>query len=201
MDNAKTAIVYFLPFSKEVIESNDKKESSAEWMIAYVETNQLIENINKHLAEYLNDEGFETSLFPSTSSHEQQAQDRFHSVWSHRHVAHIAGLGKFGLNNMFITEVGCGGRLGSFVTNFVPEEYGTPIDEEYCLYYKNGSCQICVDKCVNDAFVLENGKYKCNREKCAEQIYELNEPPENCDVNESTCGKCMSGVPCSMRRP
>ena len=39
------------------------------------------------------------------------------SYWSQKHVAYMAGLGKFGLHHMIITEKGCCGRLGSIVTN------------------------------------------------------------------------------------
>ena len=69
------------------------------------------------------------------------------SCWSHKHVAYVAGLGKFGLHHMIITQKGCCGRLGSIITNakITPTQRSTT---EFCLYKLDGSCGVCVTKCA-----------------------------------------------------
>lgn len=58
---------------------------------------------------------------------------------------------------MLITKKGCCGRVGSVVTDI--ELMPTPrIDEEYCLYKNNGTCKKCIEKCVNSAFMIQEGK-------------------------------------------
>lgn len=60
--NAKSVIVFFLPFSKEVIESNIVgEESSRAWDISNIETNNLINDLNKHLFELISLKGFQAS--------------------------------------------------------------------------------------------------------------------------------------------
>src|SRR5690606_32935168 len=114
--------------------------------------------INKYLKESFEEIGFNLATVPATHNFDTT---RLMSDWSHRHVAYIAGLGKFGLNNMLITEKGCCGRIGTVVTDIKIEP--TPRkDKEYCLYKHNKGCKKCVDRCVNDSLKL--GGF--NRHQC-----------------------------------
>ncbi|MDP4127775.1 MAG: epoxyqueuosine reductase, partial [Bacillota bacterium] len=111
--NAKSVITFFIPYSKEIVESNiAEEESSRMWDISYIETNNLIDDLTKYLYEKITAKGFKSSLIPPTYNYDEV---KLISDWSHRSVAYISGIGKFGLNNMFITESGCCGRLGSVV--------------------------------------------------------------------------------------
>ncbi|MFX1477043.1 MAG: hypothetical protein ACFFCI_02820 [Promethearchaeota archaeon] len=117
------------------------------------------------------------------------------SYWSHKHVAYIAGLGKFGLHKMLITEKGCCGRLGSLITSLEIEATSRN-EKEFCLYFFNKSCKQCIEKCVFDA--LHSNKF--DRKKCYNICLEngkLHSKLGLCDV----CGKCACGVPCSVRNP
>ena len=117
------------------------------------------------------------------------------SDWSQRHVAYIAGLGTFGINNMLITDKGCCGRYGSIVTSMKIEPDKRP-DIEFCLYKNNGTCKACVKHCVNGA--LKEDSF--NRDKCFEMcransdIYKEMGDPES-------CGKCLTFVPCTFINP
>lgn len=79
----------------------------------------------------------------------------------------------------------------------------TPRDEqEWCLYYRDGSCRACVKKCVNDAFrVDDNGVWTCDKFKCDEQIYTKKDIPHYDIGDGDACGKCMCDVPCSLSLP
>jgi epoxyqueuosine reductase QueG len=193
IENAKSVITYFLPFSENIAISNiNGKYSSKEWSVAYVETNQLINDLNSHIKKYLENNGYQCSLIPATHNFDEET---LMSRWSHRHVANIAGLGTFGINNMLITESGCCGRVGSVVSSIhlKPSE---KIKKENCLYKLDGTCGVCVAKCSFGALTYKD----FNREKC----YEI------CLINDQyhfdlgitdVCGKCCVGIPCSFNNP
>ena len=190
---AKSVLAYFLPFQEQLGKSNQEgRFASREWAIAYEETNQLIADINLALHEYLGERGYQSSLLPATHNFDRE---KLISDWSHRHIAYIAGLGKFGLNNMLITHKGCCGRIGSLVTNLELEP--TPfIQQEHCLFKSNGSCKECVERCVNDALHCDRfDRFKCH-EICIQN--DIRHP----DLGRTeVCGKCVVAVPCSHRDP
>lgn len=194
---AKSVIVFFLPFSQEVVASNlSGEESSREWDIANIETNCLIADINKYLFEKLLSMGYQSSLLPATYNYDEK---KLISDWSHRHVAFIAGIGNFGIHNMLITDSGCCGRLGSIVTDLELEP-SKRTNQEYCLFKHNGKCGKCMSTCVNEAFLCNDKKVLFNRQKCNEQIYDKIVPEYPNGMGDA-CGKCMCGMPCSLTNP
>lgn len=140
--------------------------------------------------------GYHASNLPPTYNYDPV---KLISDWSHRSSAVIAGIGKFGINNMLITEQGCCGRIGSTIT-----DWELTVDErsegEYCLYKAKGICGKCMDKCVNDAFSVVNNDVIYDRYKCNEQIYDKIVPQWPIGPGD-TCGKCMCGLPCSLKNP
>ena len=190
---ARSVLVYFVPFSEEIVKSNvSGEESSREWDLACIHTNQLLIELNRNLHEKLTGLGYQASVLPPT-------EEKLVSNWSHKSVAYIAGIGKFGLNQVLITEKGCCGRIGSVITDMPLQP--TPFqEEEYCLYYKKEKCRACIKRCPNQAFSLQEGKITYDRYLCNQQIYDKVVPvyPEG---TGDSCGKCMSGVPCSCGIP
>jgi epoxyqueuosine reductase QueG len=193
LDEAETVIVYFIPFTDEINKSNIKgRECSEEWARAYVESNKLMQELNQYLADELEDSGYKSYAIPGTYNFDT---DKLISDWSQRHVAYIAGLGSFGLNNMMITEKGCCGRIGSIVTSLKLEP-SNRLNEEYCLYKKNGKCKACVRRCVNNALKVD----EFVRNNCYDICLENDKKYSYlglCDI----CGKCTVGVPCSTKIP
>lgn len=191
--NSKSVITYFLPFNENIAISNvNGKNSSKEWSVAYIETNQLISDLNNYIKEYLERKGYQCSLIPATHNFDEET---LMSQWSHRHIAEIAGLGTFGLNNMLITEAGCCGRVGSIVSTIelIPSK---KISAENCLYKLNGSCGICVNKCSFDALTFEG----FNRKRCYEICLMNDEYHSGLGVTD-VCGKCCVDLPCSFTNP
>jgi len=190
---AETVIVYFLPFSDEVIDSNiDGIEASTLWAKAYIKTNRLISQINENIIKLLKNEGYEGFSLPATHNFNV---DTLTSDWSHRHIAYLAGIGNFGLNNMLITQSGCCGRLGSLITSF-KVDVKSEIKREHCIYKFNGKCKLCMARCVENA--LEETNFK--RHHCYERCL------KNADIHKKlgvadVCGKCLVGLPCSKRNP
>ena len=193
LKNAKTVVVYFLPFALEVPKSNVAlRNCSKEWATCYIETNQLIHDLNQQLKDELVKAGYQAAVTPATHNFDPET---LVSNWSHRHLAQVAGLGSFGLNNMLLTEKGCCGRLGSLVTDLAIETLPLPF-VEHCLYKSKGVCGICVAKCVNGALSHDGfDRQKCYA-MCLENGREYTELGL-CDV----CGKCCVGLPCSFGNP
>lgn len=194
LPGAVTVVAFFVPFTEETGRSNvSGKESSREWVQAYIETNRLIADLSTHLADYLESLGHAVRTMPATYSFDRRT---LVSDWSHRHVAHIAGLGTFGLNNMLITRHGCCGRLGSLITTLDMGADPRPATEA-CLYYRSGgTCRQCVTKCRWGALHPEG----FDRHRCYE-ICLSNERRFQALGKADVCGKCLVGIPCSHEIP
>lgn len=200
LQNARTVISYFIPFTESVIESNNVDGlSSLEWVIAYAETNKLILDLGHHLKTIIGKEGFETYVPKPTNNFDKSTLE---SQWSHKHVACIAGLGTFGMHSMIITERGCAGRLGSVITElyveYIPASHSqSEIPErEFCPCNDKGETPPCVEKCSFGALTGDGlDKFLCY-EQCLKNSEYFKDFPL-ADV----CGKCASGVPCSFEIP
>ena len=193
LPDAKSVITYFIPFSRETVGSNAAaKGTSKKWAQSYIETNQLIVDLNNALSDMLKKKGFRSATTPPAHNFDQE---KLVSNWSQKHVAYIAGLGKFGLHHMIITEKGCCGRIGSLVTN-AKIEPTKKVHTEFCLFKLNGSCGVCVEKCRPKALKTDHlDKQTCYKE-CLRNAKIYTEMGL-ADV----CGKCIVMVPCSFMNP
>lgn len=193
LQNAGTVLSFFLPFPKSVVASNSKEQlSSPEWAVSYIETNELIKQLSLHLTGLFAEVGEEVVSIPATHN---WIKEKLISDWSHRHVAVIAGLGRFGLNNMLITDNGCCGRVGSLITSAVIEPDTRP-EREACLNKYDGTCKKCVRKCVNEALFEDS----FDRFKCYDQLMKNVEKHKSVGYAD-VCGKCLAAVPCSYINP
>ena len=193
LKDAATVITYFLPFTEQIVQDNIIGRGSAEtWAIAYIETNQLICELNSYLQQELKKEAYHSVTIPATHNFDQNS---LRSDWSHRHVAYIAGLGNFGLNNMLITEQGCCGRLGSLITDLRLESTPRP-GREYCLYKEKGVCRKCLARCATTALKTDS----FDRWKCYGLCLENADHYRDLGLAD-VCGKCLVNLPCSLRNP
>lgn len=193
MEYAQMVISYFIPFHKKIAIDNKKGEIASEgWALAYIETNKLITDLNEYIAYEIAKADYKSVVLPPTHNFDQV---RLISDWSHKHIGYIAGLGKFGLHQMLITDKGCCGRLGSMITNIKIEPTKRPT-KEYCLYKYNKSCGECVKNCINGALQIDNfDKHRCYEKTLLNA--EIYKEKGLADV----CGKCISVVPCSFTNP
>ncbi|MCG0278768.1 MAG: epoxyqueuosine reductase [Thermanaeromonas sp.] len=192
LPSAQTILVFFLPFTPELVFQNQKGDWPAkEWALAYVETNQLIKRICERLQRELSFLGIRSAFAPPTHNFDRVTLT---SGWSHKHVAYIAGLGRFGAHHMLITRQGCAGRLGSLVIEaFIPPT-PRPTDE-HCLWLKEGQCGICFKSCPVQALSSEG----LDKKRCYQWLLKVAEAYADlglCDV----CGKCATG-PCAASLP
>jgi epoxyqueuosine reductase len=124
------------------------------------------------------------------------------SCWSERHVAFAAGLGTFGLNRAFISEVGTSIVLNSVVIDAIIEP--TPHRAESylanCLHNNGNNCSACIRRCPAGA-ISENGH---NKALCASSGYgaESTELAASYGIKgRAGCALCQSGVPCEATNP
>ncbi len=194
LPGAEAVIVFFLPFQQWLGRENDQAGFNAarSWAESYVATNQLIGAINERLRRRVEEAGYRAAITPATHNFDER---KLVSRWSHKHLAYIAGLGKFGRHHQLITASGCCGRLGSLITS-MPLLPTSRSDNEWCLEKTGIECSACVSKCSYGA-LLETAY---DRRRCYEQ----------CLINDrffsdlslvDVCGKCGCEVPCSYGIP
>jgi epoxyqueuosine reductase len=123
------------------------------------------------------------------------------SRWSERHAAHVAGLGTFGLCDGLIAAVGKAHRCGSVVAllEVPPAERAYEGIHDHCLFYADGSCGLCIDRCPPGA-LSESGhdKGRCDAylEKMSSEYVEA-----RFGFRTGVCGLCQTGVPCESGIP
>lgn len=191
LKEARTVISWFLPFLPEVGKSNREGSlSSPQWADAYLKTNEMASWINGQLAQYLQQEFGVAAAVPTDAG--MIGTDNPRSRWSQRHVAHLAGQGTFGKNNMLISDAGSVGRYFSLVSGLetAPD---TPVREERCLWKRDGSCGLCMARCEAGALTSEG----FDRFRCLSQCLVNMQRYPGADV----CGKCTVELPCSYGIP
>jgi epoxyqueuosine reductase len=195
---ARTVVVFFVPFKKTLIQENRSGDRPCRnWGLAYVQTNDLIDRLSRGLGALLEKHGYCSGLTPATHNFDEKA---LMARWSHKHLGHIAGLGRFGSHRMLITPAGCAGRLGSFVTEADLGDHPLIQTEEACLLKAGRTCGKCMQACPVHALKEDD----FDRRGCWERLKENRRSlPYFSDMPESThvCGKCAAIMPCSFGNP
>lgn len=204
LPGAKTVISVFLPFTKEVRDSNREKfdvpyaegipqRAGAAWLHARVEGQTFVDALAAHLLQLLTEAGYET-VSPSIDKGFRMLGP-YLSVWSERHAAYAAGLGTFGLSKGLITEKGMAGRICSVITTAELEPTTRPYSDpfEYC-----NLCGACMKRCPVNAIDKARG-YALGKDQniCGPYVNGGKLPPHGPrQVVRYGCGKCQVGVPC-----
>ena len=194
LPSARTVIVFFIPFTKELLdENNDGKFPCRNWGIAYEETNALIWALSESIKDYLGKQGHRSVLTPATHNFDEV---NLIARWSHKHLAHLSGLGRFGVNTQLITPSGCAGRLGSLVTEADLGDNAVTESGELCRHKAGKECLKCLKRCPVDALTEEG----IDRHRCYDRLkFNLNHTENLAGLGKTThvCGKCVTKVPCS----
>lgn len=130
----------------------------------------------------------------------------FASRWSHRHAAHVAGLGTFGLCGGLITPAGKAMRCLSLVLEARLEPTPRPYQglHDYCLFYSRGICGACMKRCPAGAITPEGHDTRV----CRDYLSNVTKPwvektfgfsGRAFDTN--ACGLCQTRVPCEAGIP
>lgn len=144
------------------------------------------------------------AVAPSLSPRWQEVHagsNQWASTWSERHVAHICGLGTFGLSGGLITTKGKAVRLGSLVVKAslppTARAYSGPFD--YCLYLTRGLCGLCAERCPVGS-VTREGR---DKPACSRHLRPRSEAyiRDRFGFVGYACGLCQTGVPCESGLP
>ncbi len=198
LSTARSVTVFFIPFKRALLKENRAGDRPCRnWGVAYVQTNDLINRLGEVLEKFLAQKGYKSGLTPATHNFDEK---ELMARWSHKHLAHLSNLGRFGMHHMLITPAGCAGRLGSMVTEAQLGDNPLMNTEEACLQKAGQECGKCIEACPVDAL----NKKGFERRRCWNRLNENNQIlnyfsdlPGTIDV----CGKCVSLMPCSFTNP
>ncbi len=198
LPTVKSVIVFFIPFKKALVMENATGDRPCRnWGAAYVQTNNLIERLSRGLADLLSESGFACALTPATHNFDEV---RLMARWSHKHLAHLVNLGRFGTHHMMITPSGCAGRLGSLVSEMDLGDHPLIETDQACLSKAGHECGRCIQACPVAA--LQPKAF--DRKRCWNRLKD-NRHTLVClaDLPETThvCGKCAASMPCSFINP
>lgn len=204
-----TVISIVFPINEKTRKSNrvQKKLASKEWALTRSFGDEIfIKGFAKYLENYLSKMGYKT-IAPRYSEQFKIHMDEgsgLTSNWSERHIAYVAGLGTFSINDAFITEKGIAVKLSSVVTELklTPNVRVAKNHTENCLFYSKGTCGACIKRCPVNAISKEgHDKLKCYNYVYGSESSKLAESYGGNPKAGSGCGLCQTGVPCEGKNP
>jgi epoxyqueuosine reductase QueG len=199
-----TVISWVLPQRALVRKANRKakKYPAEEWARIRIYGEEFNAALRRHVAKRLTQVGHAAVAPMLVPNWTIVKSERFSyaSSWSERHAAHAAGLGTFGLCDGLITAKGKAMRVGSVVAKISIEPTPRPYSDHraYCLFFDNGTCGKCIDRCPVRA-ITEAGH---DKEKCRQHLARSREYVKKTYKFEGYgCGLCQVGVPCEAGIP
>jgi len=199
-----TVVSWILPQREMVRKTNRraKKYPSEEWARIRIYGEEFNVALRRHVVRSLEQAGHAAVAPMLAPNWTIVKSERFSyaSSWSERHAAHAAGLGTFGLCDGLITAKGKAMRAGSAVAKIsikpTPRPYAN--HQAYCLFFADGTCGKCIDRCPVRA-ITEAGH---DKEKCRQHLVRSREyVKETYKFEGYGCGLCQVGVPCEAGIP
>jgi ferredoxin len=175
---------------------------SERWARSRIFGEEYNNKLRQHMIDFLHNDGVEAvaPLLSPLWERKMSPQYGYASTWSERHAAYAAGLGTFGLCDGLITPVGKAMRTGSIVANLYiePTERSYDHHHAYCLFYTNGACGKCIERCPIGA-ITERGHDKviCSKYLRMTKHY----VQRHYGFNGYGCGLCQTNVPCESGIP
>ena len=199
-----TVISWILPQRQMVRRANRKASTfpAEEWARIRVYGEECNVALRKHVAGHLEGAGHPAiapMLAPNWTIVKSQ-RFSYASSWSERHAAYAAGLGTFGLCDGLITAKGKAMRAGSVVAriSLEPSPRFYTGHHDYCLFYAEGTCGKCIDRCPARAITTSGH----DKEKCRQHLARSREyVKETYNFTGYGCGLCQVGVPCEAGIP
>lgn len=199
-----TVISWILPQRQLVRKTNrrSRKFPSEEWARIRVYGEEFNVALRRHVVNSLEEIGLAAIAPMLAPNWTIVKSNRFSyaSSWSERHAAHASGLGTFGLCDGLITARGKAMRAGSVIAKVVLKPTPRPYEDHraYCLYYAEGTCGKCIDRCPVRA-ITEAGH---DKEKCRQHLVRARTYVRKTYKFEGYgCGLCQVGVPCEAGIP
>jgi epoxyqueuosine reductase len=200
-----TVISWILP-QTGATKADNRKQSvypAESWARARIFGEEVNEKLRRHVVAVLQKNGY-PALAPALSDQWARKESEkyvFASTWSERHAAYAAGLGTFGLCDGLITLKGKAMRTGSVVAHIKIAPTPRPYTDHhaYCLFYTQGICGECIDRCpVGALSQAGHDKIKCRnhiRPVTADYV------KTHYGFDGYGCGLCQTKVPCESKIP
>jgi epoxyqueuosine reductase QueG len=199
-----TVISWILPHNEKTKADNRRRTvyPSERWARARIYGEQVNDALRRHVVARLGTVGVEAVapvLAPFWKVYGRSKYGRA-SNWSERHAAYASGLGTFGLCEGLITAKGKAMRCGSVIANIsvrpTPRPYRS--HQAYCLFYAQGTCGVCIQRCPVGA-ISEAGhdKILCRNHNHATRAFVR----RRYGFEGYGCGMCQTRVPCESRIP
>lgn len=199
-----TVVSWILPQRQIVRNTNRRarKYPSEEWARIRIYGENFNVALRRHVAKRLTEKGHAAVAPMLVPNWTIVKSERFSyaSSWSERHAAHATGLGTFGLCDGLITARGKAMRVGSVVAKIYIEPTPRPYADHraYCLYFTNGTCGKCIDRCPVRAITeADHDKDKCRQHLARSRDY----VKKTYKFEGYGCGLCQVGVPCEAGIP
>ena len=197
-------VSFILPISNETRRENAKlKDAPSErWAHTRLFGEQFNKKLQQHLVSVVAQKGYFVAAPEMEEKLFRMLVDEkvgWASTWSQRHVAFAANLGTFGLSDGLITRAGKAHRVGSIIVD-QPLESPQRTDDIHrdCLFYRDGSCKKCIERCPADA-ISEQGH---DKQTCAAFVLsQAGLIKERYGIDIYGCGLCQTGVSCERRIP
>lgn len=199
------SMVFPQTMGTKLAQSKEQLCPAREWIVSRGEWEPLMKEFSGKLVEKLESIGIRSvsiDLQPEFCTARSEKLG-IASKWSHRHSAYLAGLGTFGLSEGLITEKGKAVRITSLIIEapLTPTVRPYSNHNEWCLYFKDGSCGACMKRCpVNAITATGHDKDACD---AYEEVFAKKYWPEDIDRGDYIlgCGLCQAGIPCQNKRP
>jgi len=204
-----SVISWVLPVTRETRLSLRRESCvpSLRWNHTRFEGQALINQLSHYLVHLLGELGHQAVAPQLAGFYEKRNLPNGRaSNWSQRHIAYAAGLGTFSLSDALITPRGIAMRCGSVVSAIAlppsPRIYENHLAN--CLFYRDGSCHRCIERCPVGA-ISEQGhdKIKCRQFMMHGQNIKLEQlgRDEGYLGGDPGCGLCQADVPCEAEIP
>jgi len=147
----------------------------------YQRINVLLDTVALKLTSILQENSFLALPIPSSQLVDW---NNMKAHVCHRKIGYLAGHGWFGRNNLLINpQYGAQIRYVTVLTDFKPEQAGTPMAEQNC-----GTCKRCISVCPANA-ITESG---FDLEKCKLQLKAFQKTHH---MSQMICGLCLKCCP------
>jgi epoxyqueuosine reductase len=200
-----TVISWVLPQTEQTRRDNRRETAvpADRWILSRKYGEDFNIKLRDHVVGFLKEAGCEAVAPMNSPLFRWERSDRYGlaSSWSERHAAYASGLGTFGLCDGLITPRGKAMRLGSVVARIAVSPSERPYEDRhaYCLFYFNGSCGKCMQRCPAGAVTKEGH----DKEKCSAYLHTvtIKHAQSRFGFETSPCGLCQTGVPCETKIP
>lgn len=197
-------VSFILPFADLIVETNaaENRWCSPRWAQARLLGGIFTQTVQMALITELARYGIlavAPDMMPSFKT-SRNTPVGYASNWSFRHLAFAAGLGSFGMSDLFISAKGTAHRCGAVVVALPlkPKRERAPHYRHHCLHHQSGGCLMCAERCPASA-ISEKGH---DKNRCGQNV--VSSWPRNQVLNSINiygCGLCSAATPCSQESP